>query len=270
LLLREAEFVVFDTETTGLKPENGHRICEIGAVKVKNSRILSSYSSLVNPKRDMPGEVTDIHGITQEDVEKAPFFEDVIDNFLEFIGELPLFGYNIEFDLNFLSLQLKTINRDFPTNPFVDILFICRKLLKELPRFSLIDVARFFNIPQVVTHRAYQDSLTAANILLKLTPHLEKKGISSLENIYTIFGNNKDISIKVNSPKVSIIQEALGANMKIKIKYYSPHKDELTEREVIPLRIENTGRKILLVGKCLLREEERSFDLNRIVDLQII
>ena len=78
------------------------------------------------------------------------------------------------------------------------------------------------------------------------------------------------MSFKINNPKLNLIQEALDDNSKLKIKYYSFNRNELTEREVKPLRIEMTVNKLFLVGKCLLRGEERSFNLDRILALEIL
>ncbi|MBN2119485.1 MAG: WYL domain-containing protein [Candidatus Omnitrophica bacterium] len=270
MLIKSAEFVVFDVETTGLNPEQGDKICEIGAVKVKDLKITSSFNSLVNPQRDIPQQASAIHGIVQGDVAACPSFEEIIDGFLEFIEDLPIFAYNIGFDLSFLNPQLKSANREPLVNPPVDILIICRTLLKDLARFNLSSVARFFNIPQDTSHRAKQDSQVAADVFVKMVPYLEEKGILTLENIYTVFGANKGLSFKINNSKISLIQEALAEGTKLRIRYYSLYKNELTEREVLPLRIENAGYKISLVARCFLREEERSFNLDRVVDLEIV
>ena len=88
--IKEAEFVVFDVETTGLDPDKQDKICEIGAVKVSKGRITDSFSSLVNPKRTIPEEVVKIHGITQPQVDSAPCFKEVSTEFLKFVNDLPL------------------------------------------------------------------------------------------------------------------------------------------------------------------------------------
>lgn len=270
MFIKEAEFVVFDVETTGLNPEKQDRICEIGAVKIKNTKIISSFNSLVNPQRDIPHEATAIHGITQAEVAKAPLFEEVSNKFFKFIGQLPLFGYNVGFDLSFLNAHLASINKPVLQRPCVDILVICRRLLGMLPSFSLSYVAKFFKIPQDTAHRAKQDSLIAASVFFNLLPLLEEKGITSLENLYTIFGLNKEHSFKINTPKVALIQKALKEGTHLQVKYYSLNSNQMTQREVEPLKLENTGGKMVLVSRCLLRRDERNFNLDRILDLKIV
>ena len=270
MLIKEAEFVVFDVETTGLKPEQGDKICEIGAVKVKDSNVISTFDLLINPERPIPIGASSIHGITAKDIENAPLFKDAAASFLEFIGESPLFAYNIGFDLSFLNPQLSLTGRDSISNPCIDILAICRRLLDNLPRFSLSYVSRFFNIQQETMHRARQDSLAAASVFLRLVPLLEEKGIVTLDNLYNIFGADRRLAFKINNAKISIIRQALAEEARLRIKYYSLHKNELTQREVLPIKIENSGDKIFLVGKCLLRDEERNFNVDGILDVVIV
>lgn len=269
MLIREAEFVVFDLETTGLSPEEGHRICEIGAVKVKRTEFVSSFNLLVNPRVEIPAEVVAIHKISNEEVKDAPVFEEVIDSFLDFIGDLPLLAYNLEFDAGFLNFQLKEIKKEPLKNPLLDILSICRRILSNLSRFSLGYVASFLQI-EGEFHRAYKDAEIAARVFLRLLPCLEEKGISTLEDLWLLFGESPELEAEINTPKKAIIKKALEEGLRLKIKYYSLYKNEVTERQIIPLRIEERGDKSFLVGKCLLRGQERSFNLNGLINLEII
>jgi DNA polymerase III epsilon subunit family exonuclease len=268
--IKEAEFVVFDVETTGLKPEQGDKICEIGAVKVKGSKVVSSFTTLVNPQRPMPIGASSIHGITEKDLEGAPLFSDAVNQFLEFIDGLTMFAYNISFDLGFVNPQLRSLGHEPIPNPCIDILAICKKLLGSLPRFTLSYVSRFFDIPQESNHRALQDSAVAAQVILRLMPLLEEKGILTLDNLYSIFGSDRNLIFKINNVKISIIRQALADEARLKIKYYSLYKNELTEREVLPIKIESAKDRIFLVGKCFLRDEERNFNIDGILDLAIV
>lgn len=268
MLIEEAEFVVFDVETTGLNPQAGDRICEIGAVKVSRREIVSSFTKLVNPKRDVPLEALSIHGIDLEELKKAPLFEEVIDNFLEFIDGFFLLGYNIEFDLSFLNIELQRIGKKPLENPYIDILGICRRFL-TLEKYNLSSVAQFFKLPLENLHRAYQDALTSAHIFLNLSSYLERGGIRNMEELSVLFGSKKE-DFSISNPKIEIIQKALRESLKLKIKYYSFYKKELTEREVLPYSLDLRGAKYFLVGQCLLRGEERSFNLDNIIDLEVI
>jgi DNA polymerase III epsilon subunit family exonuclease len=270
MFIKDAEFIVFDVETTGLNAHESDKICELGAVKVKAGKITGSFNSLVNPLRPIPLSASSIHGLTDKDVEGAPLFKEAGGKFLGFIGELPLLAYNIGFDLSFLSPELKAAGYGPLANPCVDILAICRRFLDNLGRFNLSFVAKFFNIPEEATHRASQDSLVAAQAFLRLLPRLEEKGIATLNNLYTVFSTDRSLIFRINNAKLTVIRQALADEAKLKIKYYSFSSNQLTEREVLPLKIESSGDRIMLVGKCLLRSQERNFNLDRILDLAIV
>ena len=98
--------IVLDTETTGLSPAEGHRIVEIGCVELLRMRKGKSLQWYINPERDIPIEVTRIHGITNEKVADAPRFSDMVDDFLAFIGEDSLVMHNAAFDMGFLNAEL--------------------------------------------------------------------------------------------------------------------------------------------------------------------
>lgn len=267
MLIKEAEFVVFDVETTGLNPQAGDRICEIGAVKVKETKVIASFSKLINPQREVSSQALSLHQIDLKELEKAPFFEEVIGEFLSFIDELFLLGYNVEFDLSFLNIELERIGAPFLKNPYIDILGISRKFL-NLNKYNLSSVADFFKLTTQGLHRAYQDALTSAHIFLNLLPSLEESGFKTMEELSAVFGSKERFLI--DNPKVEMIQKALKENLKLRIKYYSFHKRELTEREVLPRSLDIRGSKYILVGECLLRGEERNFNLENIIDLEVV
>jgi DNA polymerase III subunit alpha, Gram-positive type len=192
MLIKDTELVVFDLETTGLIPSAGHRICEIGAVKIKGNGIISSFQSLVNPKRDIPPETVAIHGITTQQVSQSPFFEEVIERFLEFLGRAPLLAYNIRFDLSFLDYQIKLMNKDCIDNKCIDVLAMCRNILNYLPKYNLSYIADFLNLQYSVRHRAYKDAETAAFVFQRLISILEEKSLYKFDDIFSLFGYNRN------------------------------------------------------------------------------
>src|SRR3990172_4884986 len=101
-------FVVFDLETTGLKPD-AHEIIEIGAIRVnRDSDNHDTFQALVRPNKKIPKKITDITGITQEMVEKdGDSLETALPQFIEFVGDLPLVSFNAEFDMAFLTAAVQ-------------------------------------------------------------------------------------------------------------------------------------------------------------------
>ena len=104
--------IVFDTETTGLDPLQGHRLVEIGCIELVNrfptGRVFHKY---FNPERDMPREAFEVHGLSAEFLKAHPVFLTAVDEFLDFIGDAPLIAHNALFDLDFLNAELERAQR---------------------------------------------------------------------------------------------------------------------------------------------------------------
>lgn len=122
--------IVFDTETTGLDPAQGHRVVEIGAIEISNliatGRVFHVY---INPERDMPEEAFRVHGLSREFLADHKNFAGIVDEFIEFIEDLPLIAHNAEFDVRFLNAEFAQLNRP-PLAParIIDTLAMARRL----------------------------------------------------------------------------------------------------------------------------------------------
>ena len=106
---------VFDLETTGLSPDYGDRIIEIGAVKLSGNRLCGIFQTLVNPERGISDKIVSITGISNEMVAGKPTIDSVLPCFLEFVQNDTLVAHNAKFDLSFLHYELKHrgIDRNF-------------------------------------------------------------------------------------------------------------------------------------------------------------
>ncbi len=99
--------IVLDTETTGLEPEQGHRIIEIGCVEIMNRRLTGqTFHRYVNPEREIDEAAIDIHGLSSDFLSDKPFFADVAADFIEFVREAELVIHNAPFDVGFLNMEL--------------------------------------------------------------------------------------------------------------------------------------------------------------------
>ncbi|WP_353216290.1 DNA polymerase III subunit epsilon [Sandarakinorhabdus sp.] len=121
--------IVWDTETTGIMPGDGHRIVEIGAVEMINRTITGrSFHTYLDPQRAMPKDAERVHGLSSEFLTGQPVFEQVIDDFLAFIGDAPLVAHNAAFDMEFLNWELKRAGMPIvPMSRAIDTLEISRK-----------------------------------------------------------------------------------------------------------------------------------------------
>lgn len=101
--------IVLDTETTGLDPQNGDRVVEIGCVELVNHIPTGkTYHCYIDPQRDMPQAAFDVHGLSTEFLSGKPLFADVVEDFLGFIGDDGLIIHNASFDIGFLNAELET------------------------------------------------------------------------------------------------------------------------------------------------------------------
>ena len=121
--------IVLDTETTGLDPLRGDRLVEVGCVEVFNRMPTGqTFHRYINPERDMPAEAFAVHGLSAEFLSTKPLFHEVVDDFLEFIGDAPLVIHNASFDISFINAELDRIKRPaIPRERLVDTLLLARR-----------------------------------------------------------------------------------------------------------------------------------------------
>ena len=104
--------IVLDTETTGLDPLRGDRLVEIGCIEIYNRMPTGqTFHRYINPERDMPAEAFAVHGLSSEFLSSKPLFTEVVEEFLEFIGDAPLVIHNASFDISFINAELDRIKR---------------------------------------------------------------------------------------------------------------------------------------------------------------
>ena len=145
LPINKASFCVLDVETTGLSPQHNN-IIELGIVRVKNLKIVEKYHSLINPRRDIPAFITGFTGISNDDVYNAPFFEDIADEVIEFIGSDVVAGHNLPFDNSFVKRELRYSGREELKNPNLCTLRVAKRIFPLLKSKSLGSVSSFLKI----------------------------------------------------------------------------------------------------------------------------
>ena len=170
------EYVVFDTETTGLYPENGCRVIEFCLLKYKDGVLVDKLTSLINPDSILPARVTEITGITNDDVKEQPFMNTYINQIIDFIGSNIVIGHNISFDLNFLKSE---INRcQFETKELyvncIDTLDMVKKTIYDVENNKLETLKEYFGI-QTSSHRALADCETTSEVYIRCLEILKDK-----------------------------------------------------------------------------------------------
>ena len=163
--------IVLDTETTGLDPQDGHRIVEIGAVELYNHVPTGNvYHQYINPLISMPDQAFAIHGLSDEFLSDKPKFSEIAKEFLDFIGSAKLVIHNAAFDIKFINAELKSIDEEEITfDRATDTLAIARKKFPGSPA-SLDSLCRRFKIDNSarIVHGALLDSQILAEVYLEL------------------------------------------------------------------------------------------------------
>ena len=178
LIETPSTFVVFDIETTGLDSLS-NEIIEIGALKVKDGKVVDTFDHLIKPSHPISDFITNLTGITNEMVETAETIEEVLTQFINFIGDNILMGHNVNFDINFVYDHAEKYNNHILNNDFIDTLRLARKLLPELSHHRLSDLADYYNIDKTGHHRALKD----VEMTLEVYNHLVEEILNQYGNI---------------------------------------------------------------------------------------
>lgn len=204
--IEDEEYVVFDLETTGFDPYND-RIIEVGAVKLVGSKIVDRFSEFINPKVAIPQKITELTGITQEMVADAKSYEEVIPDFLKFVGESTVVAHNANFDVGFITQKCKLLGLEFE-NSVIDTLQWSRNMLKNLGRHNLKSLSRYFKISLENHHRAVDDAEATAEIFKKFINMLIRQGVYKLPEIDSTF--KTDIKQASTNHIVILVKNQIG------------------------------------------------------------
>ncbi|MGF1502609.1 MAG: exonuclease domain-containing protein [Paracoccaceae bacterium] len=187
--LREATFVVFDTETTGLFPSAGDEIVQIAGVRIVNGRVIRGevFDRLVDPGRRIPAASTRVHGITDEMVAGAPSAREVLPAFHDFCAGDILVAHNAPFDMKFLQLKQGVVGCRFD-NPVLDTVLLSAHLFGEGADHTLDALAHRFGatFPEGARHTAIADALVTAEVLAQMVPVLAAEGVETVEDALAV------------------------------------------------------------------------------------
>jgi DNA polymerase-3 subunit epsilon len=178
--------IVLDTETTGLNPEMGHRVIEIGALEVVNRRATGrTFHVYLNPDREIDGGAVEVHGLTNDFLADKPHFEDVVADFLEFIAEAELIIHNAPFDVGFLNAELRRLDTADELKRHCHSVLDTLKRAKELhpgQRNNLDALCKRYEVDNSgrTYHGALLDAQLLAEVYLAMTRGQDSLAIESV------------------------------------------------------------------------------------------
>lgn len=188
----DGEYVLFDTETTGLNCQY-NRIIEIGAVVLKDGQLKDKFDTFVNPQMRIPAKITELTGIDDTMVADAPSEEDALKSFFEFVGGRVLVAHNASFDMAFIVSAAKrhNIKIDFT---YIDTLAISRAIYGDLKKYTLDKIADYLGLGQFNHHRACDDAFMLGQIFRRMLSDLHKVyGIDKISQINRHIVGLKDV-----------------------------------------------------------------------------
>tara|TARA_Y100000590_G_scaffold467294_1_gene645709 strand:- start:33 stop:2834 length:2802 start_codon:yes stop_codon:yes gene_type:complete len=186
------EYLSFDLETTGLN-HSKDKITEIALCRFRDGEIVDQYTTLINPGISIPANIVEITGITDDMVSDAPYIGDILSDIIDFIGDTPLVGHNIDFDFLFINQSCSENNITFPKVSMYDTLSLARISIYFHNSFSLTSLCAYYKIDIEGAHRARADA-NATGILFKfLLQEIASYPIKTIQSIVAILNNSNEV-----------------------------------------------------------------------------
>lgn len=246
--IEDTTFVVFDLETFGL---NSHKneIIEIGAIKLKGTRIVDTFSSFVNPNKIIPKKISELTHITQDMVDNAPTIEDVLPKFLEFTKDAVMVAHNSAFDMGFIRRDAKKYMEIDYKPPIIDTLQMARDLYPDLKGYNLDRLNKTFKLSLENHHRAIDDAQSTAKLFIMFLEKYIETGVVNVENMNGASPLNiqkqATRNIMVIAKNLTGLQNLYRLVSESHINYYGSKKPRVLKSRV------NELRDGLIVGSSL-------------------
>ncbi|WP_240315672.1 PolC-type DNA polymerase III [Sporosarcina sp. PTS2304] len=245
-LLETDTYVVFDVETTGLSAVYD-TIIELAAVRVRGGEILDRFERFANPHHPLSSVTTNLTGITDDMVKDAPEVSEVMEDFIEFIGDAVLIAHNASFDMGFFYASCKRAKIDVAAYPVIDTLELSRFLYPELRNHRLNTLAKKFDIELTQHHRAIYDTEATAYLFLRLLADAQEKGIEWLDDLNKNIGEGDAYKRSRPSHCTLLVTDNEGLKNLFKLVSIS-HMDFFYRVPRIPRSLLMKYRKGILIG----------------------
>jgi DNA polymerase-3 subunit epsilon len=272
--LREVPIAVVDVETTGASSDYGHRVIELGIVRLEGGVRVAEYQQLLDPQRRVSAGITALTGISQAMVDGQPRFADQAEAITTLLRGAVVMGHNVRFDLSFIAGEYRRVGRDIVTElgtgvHVLDTVRIARRMFGRGGN-GLQRLSRRLGIDPVTAHRALADAQTTHLVFEQM---ITPVGGWSLTLLDTIQHQGGPMGLAPASPRESPLplelQEALEQKKPV-LMIYLDARQMRTERVIVPMELRRAGGDLILIAHCHLRNDRRTFKLERIVELRRI
>ncbi len=270
--LNKQVFIAFDSETTGMwAPIN--RLVELSAVKFTlNSGEIETFDFLINPQKEIPADVIEIHGITNEMVKDAPFTKPVLKMFIDFCGTNSiLMAHNAPFDISFVGSALRRNKLKFGDNLILDTIEIYKEFFPNLESYSLLNLIKKYGMSTSQDHRALSDARYVYYLFRQAVEKFPKlENIDDLIKTFTIHRmTDNDDEIKELPSEFSDLNFAFADKLRVEIDYYHPTR-EVNKRTIQLREIHKLGAVYYIIAYCERMGSERTFRLDRIKEYKVL
>lgn len=263
--ISNAPFAFLDIETTGLSPWFGDRICQIAIVLTEGKRIKQTFDLLINPERSLSPAAFHVNGLDDNKLKESPRFVLVSNEIENALRDSVVVCHNAKFDIQFLDNEYRKLNRHIEIPNLIDTLLIARDFY-QLPSYSLNQLAKEFNIStNMQGSHALADAITLKNLFFAMMDSLKTIN-KSLDDFIGIYNSPAWPQEGIYLP--TELSEAINSGKKLFIQY-ADKDGETSERWITPKDVIGLADYIYLQAYCHSREAERTFRLDRILNVQV-
>ena len=268
--LQDIPLAFVDVETTGASAQFGHRVIELGIVRYEQGVKVAEYQQLIDPQRGVSAGVTALTGITQAMVDGQPTFADQFPAAMQLLGGAIILGHNVRFDLSFLRKEFRRcgceIVQALNDAPVLDTVQIARRRFGRGGN-ALQSLAPRLGVFPSIAHRALADAQTTALVFERM---MEPIGGWQTCLCDAICQQGGPMGLLPVNPRESLLplelEEALEQRRPVMMEYLDA-RSARTFRKIEPLHVRRRGGELILIAHCHLRGEQRTFKLERIVQL---
>ncbi|QDV05642.1 DNA polymerase III PolC-type [Planctomycetes bacterium Poly30] len=260
----DRSIVVVDTETATLS--GAPHLLEVGAIRVQDGEVIDQFETLVAPAVEIDEEATAIHGITDEDIRRAPLAKDALTRFTEWVGDDWLCAHNAGFDARVFGFEHARTGAPVPAAPFLCTVKLARRHIPESPDHKLETLCQHLDLDEGVHHRALADAVWAWQVLEECA---ERAETTSAMELLAQCGTPVTIKGYIPGParmkpRLRPLQDALRNGDEVTLLYGGGDSGVPSSLEVMPRLLYERHKKSYLEAECLRTGMLKTYLLDRI------